>query len=241
MMLYRYVAFKKENLNLYCIFEVIPSDVENGLQSIRLIPKLVKGYEIKKLSYEINNNIIEPCYLKRVSRKAPFYNIFLFNPEHTGYKFKMKFNYVNYSVPVIASAPYLGSRWSENAIEYLFAFDANETDINEIQNIECVSKSDKDVIINFKNDGITIIDMGLTDPTELNNSFTTPNYVVKGWLKNSINEKCPITLAELTAQNICATPCFHAISHEAAVEWISSNNSCPVCRKECSISKLIRL
>ena len=235
-MLPKYVAFKKENLNLYSIFEVIPSDIENGLLSVRFIPKVVKNLEVYSFIYEINNNIIDSCYVKRITRKAPFFKNTFFQPSYTGHKFKVRYNYVNYNVPVISPPTYLGSRWSENMIEYLFAFDATDNDIDDIRNIEYPGKNNKDYIVNFKNSGSTMINMGNTDARDL-----TPNYVVKGWLKNCINENCPITLAELTAQNICATPCFHAISHEAAVEWISSNNNCPVCRKECGISELIRL
>jgi hypothetical protein len=123
-------------------------------------------------------------------------------------------------------------------IEYLFAFDATENDIGDIRNIEYPGKKDKDQIVNFKDSCSTMIGMGHTDSI---GSYSMPNYVVRGWLKNCINENCPITLTGLTAENICATPCFHAISHDAAVEWISSNNSCPVCRKECGISELIKL
>jgi len=237
-MLPKYVAFKKENLNLYSIFEAVPSDFENGLLSVRFIPKVVKNLEIGSLIYQINNNILDTCYVKRITRKAPFFNITLFQPSYTGYTFRMKYNYVNYNVPVITSPPYLGSRWSENIIEYMFAFDATENDIGDIRNIEYAGKNNKDQIVNFKNGGSTTISMGHTDPME---SCSMPNYVIKGWLKNCINETCPITLTELNARNICATPCFHAISHEAAIKWISSNNSCPVCRKKCGISQLIKL
>ena len=237
-MLPKYVAFKKDNLNLYSIFEVVPSDVEIGLPSIRLIPKLVKNLEINNMSYESNNDIIESYYVKRNTRKAPFFNLSFYYPSYTGYNFRMKYKYVNYNVPVITPPQYLGSRWSENMIEYLFAYDATDRDMRYIRNIEYANKKNDDEIINFKNNERSVITMIYTGNSAIS---LMQDYVIRGWLKSSINERCPITLTEFTADNICSTPCFHAISYDAAVEWISSKNNCPVCRNECRVSQLIKL
>jgi hypothetical protein len=50
------------------------------------------------------------------------------------------------------------------------------------------------------------------------------------------NEKCSITLEDITFENASVTSCFHVFNREAITQHrASGNRQCPVCRQTCSV------
>ena len=235
-MLPRYVAFKKSTLNYYSVFENIPSNSVRGVQSIKLIPKMTKDLNISRFEYRSHdiNVHVNKCYIRRATRSEPFYKDHLFNPCYTGYEFMIVYDYETYYVPVLQTPDekILGERWNGSHSDYMFAFEAGSDEIQEIKN--SLTKENRTVIVNYDLiAGRTLI--RLVDVKQV------PDYVVKGWLKNAVHvENCPISHDSMTLDDICSTPCYHAMTYSAAFRWISDSKSCPVCRKSCDVDSLIR-
>lgn len=65
-----------------------------------------------------------------------------------------------------------------------------------------------------------------------------PQFVAEALLKMALaaEEQCPIVMEPLVAGDTSATSCFHLFSRAALDEWLLKNNTCPVCKKECSVT-----
>jgi hypothetical protein len=229
-MLPRYIAFKKPNLNYYCVFENVLVGESAGVRSIKLVPKATSDLEINRLEYRAQDIHIkiDKYYIRRTLRSAPFYKNYSFKPSYTGYELRLVYDYEEYYVPVldIADDKHLGERWHGSHGDYMFSFEADDGDIHNI----------KDTI------GIASIVNYIGGERIVTGIPVVPKHVIKGWLKNCLaTEVCPISLDQLTIDDICATPCYHAMSYINSSEWIRENSSCPVCRKACSVGDLIRI
>jgi len=65
------------------------------------------------------------------------------------------------------------------------------------------------------------------------------NKDIELYLKTHSDDDCPITVAPLTKENICLTPCGHGINHAAMLQWLETKENCPVCRHECKSDDLL--
>ena len=67
-----------------------------------------------------------------------------------------------------------------------------------------------------------------------------PQHIVNSYIEGLVAkvETCPITMNPLEKLTTCLTPCGHALDMPSAKCWISSENSCPVCRHSCSLESL---
>jgi hypothetical protein len=54
--------------------------------------------------------------------------------------------------------------------------------------------------------------------------------------EDSKDENCPITMNKITPFTCSVTSCFHVFDSDALDEWTTTNNTCPVCRKLCSVT-----
>jgi hypothetical protein len=70
--------------------------------------------------------------------------------------------------------------------------------------------------------------------------YKMPQHIVNAYIEGLIakEETCPITMNPLEKMTTCLTPCGHALDMPSARCWISSENSCPVCRQSCSLEAL---
>jgi hypothetical protein len=167
-------------------------------------------------------------------RSAPFYKDYSFKPSYRGYELRLVYDYEDYYVPVLdlADDKHLGDRWYNSHGDYMFSFEADDEDLDSIR----VVNGDKP-IVNYIGGERTI-----TVVQDIPVLPVVPKHVIKGWLKNCLaTEVCPISLDQMTINDICATPCYHAMSYINGSEWIRENSSCPVCRKACTVGDLIRI
>ncbi len=76
--------------------------------------------------------------------------------------------------------------------------------------------------------------------TPLTSSPGIPQHIVNTYIDSLIarNETCPISMAELTRETACLTPCGHLSARHEAERWIRDAHSCPVCRSPCSVAGL---
>jgi hypothetical protein len=51
------------------------------------------------------------------------------------------------------------------------------------------------------------------------------------------NELCPITMENITSSKSAVTSCFHVFYAEALDVWFQTSHICPVCRKNCVMTK----
>jgi hypothetical protein len=67
-----------------------------------------------------------------------------------------------------------------------------------------------------------------------------PQYIFNGYIESLVTKKelCPILMNELTLASTCITPCNHAMSKEALDSWFETNESCPVCRTQFTMSQV---
>jgi hypothetical protein len=235
-MLPRYIAFKKSNLNYYCVFENVLVGEENSVKSIKLVPKATSDLEINRLEYRAQDIHIKinKYYIRRTLRSAPFYKDYSFKPSYTGYELRLVYDYDEYYVPVLNmdDDKHLGERWYGSHGDYMFSFEADDGDIHNIKDTLGIAS-----IVNYIG-GVRIV----TEEAAIPVVPVVPKHVIKGWLKNCLaTEVCPISLDQMTTDDICATPCYHAMSYRSGSEWIRENSSCPVCRKACSVGDLIRI
>ena len=233
-MLPRYVAFKKSNLNYYCVFENVLTSKD---RCIKLIPRMTNELVVSRLEHRPHDINIEvkKFHIRRTLRSAPFYKDYVFEPSYTGYEFMMVHDYETYYVPVLAiqDEKLLGERWGTSHIDYMFGFQASSDEIQEIKktlydenNLHIVN-----YILGVRN-LISLVDRHVVRP---------PDYVISGWLKYAaLSETCPISHDSMTMDDICSTPCYHVMSYSNACTWILSAQSCPVCRKSCDVHSLIR-
>jgi hypothetical protein len=63
-----------------------------------------------------------------------------------------------------------------------------------------------------------------------------PQFVAEALLAKSTGELCPITMEPLAAGNVSVTSCFHIFQKDAIEQWLAKNTTCPVCKKECSVT-----
>jgi hypothetical protein len=65
-----------------------------------------------------------------------------------------------------------------------------------------------------------------------------PKFVAEALLAKSVAsaETCPIVMEPLTAGNTSVTSCFHIFQKDAIEEWLGKNTTCPVCKKECTLT-----
>ena len=233
-MLPRYIAFKKSNLNYYCVFENVLTSED---RCIKLIPRMTNDLAINRLEHRPHDINIEvkKHYIRRTLRSAPFYKDYVFRPSYTGYEFMMVHDYETYYVPVleIPDEKLLGERWGSSHLDYMFGFQASSDEIQEIKN--SLSQLDSGSIVNYdldKRSLISLVDRPLVH---------LPDYVIRGWLKQAVlSETCPISHDRMHIDDICSTPCYHVMSYSNARTWILSAHSCPVCRKSCTVDSLIR-
>jgi hypothetical protein len=81
-------------------------------------------------------------------------------------------------------------------------------------------------------------------PVEVPNQQTQinqiPQYILNGYIESLVTKKelCPILMNELTLDSTCITPCNHAMSKEALDSWFETNESCPVCRTQFTMSQV---
>lgn len=66
-----------------------------------------------------------------------------------------------------------------------------------------------------------------------------PSINIDKYLKDHLDELCPILLTPLEESTLCLTPCGHGVTHSAMLEWLDRKNQCPVCRTPCSVSNLL--
>ena len=232
-MLPRYIAFKKPNLNYYCVFENVLAGEAAGVRSIKLVPMVTSRMKFNRLIYRPQDIYIkiDKYYIRRTLRSAPFYKDHSFKTSYTGYKLIMLYDYEDYYIPILdlADDKHLGDRWYNSHSEYMFSFEADDDDLDSIR----IANGDKP-IVNYI-DGERKIAVIKDNPV-------LPNHVINGWLKNcAATEVCPISLDAMTVDDICATPCYHPMSYSSGSEWIRDNSSCPVCRKACVVEDLIRI
>lgn len=50
------------------------------------------------------------------------------------------------------------------------------------------------------------------------------------------NEICPITMDDITEDTYGVTSCFHVFNRDAIAVWLVTNNTCPVCKQECTVT-----
>ena len=69
---------------------------------------------------------------------------------------------------------------------------------------------------------------------------TMPQHIVNSYIEMSISreETCPISMAPLSRETACLTPCGHLSARHEAERWIQGAHSCPVCRSPCSVAGL---
>jgi hypothetical protein len=235
-MLPRYIAFKKPNLNYYCVFENVLAGEAAGVRSIKLVPMATSRIKVVRLIYRPQDIHIkiDKYYIRRTLRSAPFYKDHSFKPSYSGYKLIMLYDYEEYYIPILdlADDKYLGDRWHNSHGDYMFSFEADDGDIHNIKD----TLGSLSIINYIGGERIAIEDE--TKPI----LSVLPKHVINGWLKNAVtSEVCPISLDQLTLDDICATPCYHAMSYRSGLEWIRNNSSCPVCRKACAVGDLIRI
>lgn len=63
--------------------------------------------------------------------------------------------------------------------------------------------------------------------------------VVEDSVKNK--EVCPITMEQITRANSAVTSCFHVFNSNSLETWLESKpiqSPCPVCRKQCTMTKV---
>jgi hypothetical protein len=79
-----------------------------------------------------------------------------------------------------------------------------------------------------------------TPPPTRSDKPAMPAHVVNVFVEAAIakGELCPITQEALTKETTVVTPCGHALDNSSAKYWISTKNSCPVCRHPCSEDQL---
>ena len=133
---------------------------------------------------------------------------------------------------------HLGERWYNSHGDYMFGFEADDGDIHNIKDTLGIAS-----IVNYIG-GARIVTVAQGNPIlpVLHVLPVVPKHVIKGWLKNCLAaEVCPISLDQMSVNDICATPCYHAMSYSSGSEWIRENSSCPVCRKSCLVGDLIRI
>jgi hypothetical protein len=63
-----------------------------------------------------------------------------------------------------------------------------------------------------------------------------PQFVAEALLAKAVKETCPITMEPLVAGQTSATSCFHLFQKNALEEWLAKNTTCPVCKRECSVT-----
>ena len=54
--------------------------------------------------------------------------------------------------------------------------------------------------------------------------------------EDSKDENCPITMNKIIPFTSSVTSCFNVFDSDALDEWTATNNTCPVCRKLCSVT-----
>jgi hypothetical protein len=238
-MLPRYIAFKKPNLNYYCVFENVLAGESAGVRSIKLVPMSTSRIKFNRLEYRAQDIHIkiDKYYIRRTLRSAPFYKDHSFKPSYRGFELRMIYDYEDYYVPVLdlADDKHLGDRWYNSHGDYMFSFEADDGDLDSIRLI-----NGDNPIVNYV-EGERRISVVQGNPV-VQGIPVLPSHVINGWLKNcAATEVCPITLDQMTVDDICATPCYHSMSYSSGLEWIRENSSCPVCRKACVVGDLIRI
>jgi len=51
-------------------------------------------------------------------------------------------------------------------------------------------------------------------------------------------EVCGITMEPIIPENSSVTSCFHIFETTAIDRWLQSHTSCPLCNRECSVTKV---
>jgi len=92
----------------------------------------------------------------------------------------------------------------------------------------------RDLLIRLDEDGTREV-IAIAKP-----QYKMPQHIVNSYIEGLISkgETCPITMNPLEKTATCLTPCGHALDMPSAKCWISSENSCPVCRQPCSLETL---
>lgn len=87
----------------------------------------------------------------------------------------------------------------------------------------------------------TLVQTTSRDPTTpAQPSSGIPQHIVNTYIDSLLanHETCPISMAELTRETACLTPCGHLSARHEAERWIRDAHSCPVCRSPCSVAGL---
>jgi len=267
----KFIAIKKDGIDYYSIFEVIPQGESQNHMVYKIIPQKSLEFRVRSITqYDNYNYHNDNYYIRRALRVNPWYEDNHFVPTYDGYMFDVTIGNRSYRIPIFdANAQNtdrcLGKRWSDLNMDYFFSWNSDNNDVDNIKNyLVNHVHSGENIILQYPNTLIKcpitpiqeaeVIEEGLSmQPTVHSQPMTTmhhsqhseplPTHVIQGWLKNNISEhtSCPITYEELTAENICTTTCYHVMDYNAACQWIHTNDRCPMCRAPCTIEALVRL
>jgi len=252
----KFIAVKKENINYYSIFEVIPQGESQNHTVYKLIPQKSLDFKVRSnIQYDNYNDRNDNYYIRRALRREPWYEDTHYVPTYSRYMFEITIRNRSYRVPIFdANAQNtdrcLGKRWTDLNMDYFFSWNSDNNDVDNIKNYLVNNQHSGDnIILQYPH---TLIKCPITPIQEaevieeglpMTTSQPLPGHVIQGWLKNNISEhtSCPITYEELTAENICTTSCYHVMDYNAACQWIYTNDKCPMCRAPCTIGELVRL
>jgi hypothetical protein len=271
----KFIAVKKENINYYSIFEVIPQGESQNHTVYKLIPQKSLDFRVRSnIQYDNYNDRADNYHIRRALRREPWYEDTHYVPTYSRYMFEITIRNRSYRVPIFDANALntdrcLGKRWSDLNMDYLFSWNSDNNDVDNIKNyLVNHTYAGENIILQYPNtlikcpitpiqgdegqlaeaevieEGLPMQPMVHSQPmAPSQHSRPLPGHVIQGWLKNNISEhtSCPITYEELTAENICTTSCYHVMDYNAACQWIYTNDKCPMCRAPCTIGALIRL
>lgn len=88
--------------------------------------------------------------------------------------------------------------------------------------------------------GTAFINTAYTAIHEYTKSHTIPMSIAKLIIENTEmdNNICPITLDPIKKESCSITSCFHVFNKDAIAIWLSSNDTCPVCKQLCAITTI---
>lgn len=138
----------------------------------------------------------------------------------------------------------LGNRYAANHTKYFSAWDPSPEDKSAIRTY--IGDGIETLTV-FTRSGRTVVPITSIDRLEqyipvFHPLTVVPQYVIEGFLRDVVHreELCPITMEPIRRGDACVTPCFHAMSYDAAATWIRMHSRCPMCRMACHITQLYK-